>query len=258
MRKILRILPVILVVAALAWAGGDPWKSKPYQSWDKQDALKVLNDSPWSKVVTVSALWKGAGVGGAMPAGTEEGGSGPEGPPHANNPYGMGGGSGSQGQPSGGGPEIPAVPLAKFEARWASSRVIREAAVRLQVLSGALTEAQAEQMVAQGPAGYQVWLVGTDMAPFEKLEENTLKRSAYLEMKKAHERVPAAAVEIQRSNDGKLTALIYSFPRTLANGQPAIPANEKQVEFACGAGRDLTLKFNFDLTRMADQKGKDL
>jgi len=154
--------------------------------------------------------------------------------------------------------EMPAAAEASFEVRWLSSQVMREALARLQVLNGAIQAAQAESYVAQVPRAYQLWLQGTDLTPFEKLEQKALEEGAYLEMKKSHERVPAATVQIQHNQRGAFTGLIFSFPKTLANGQPAIPANEKQVEFVCSAGPKVTLKFNFDLARMEDQLGRDL
>jgi hypothetical protein len=257
MRKILRILPVILLVAALAWAS-DPWKGKPYQKWDKQDVMKVLNNSPWSKATVVTANWKPAGLASSMPGDMGRRGEPAEAPGVGAYPQATGQGGGGDGGGQGEGGAETAVPRAMFEARWASSLVIREAAARLQVLSGGLTQAQADRLLGQTPAGYQIWLLGTDMTPFEKVEESALKQGAYLELKTAHRRLPAASVEIQRGRNGKLSALIYTFPRTQAGAEPAIPANEKQAEFVCTGQKGLTLKFDFDLAKMAGQKGRDL
>ena len=58
--KVFKVSLACLLLAALAWAGGDPWKSKPYQQWDANDMKKVFSDSPWSKVVQISATWKPA------------------------------------------------------------------------------------------------------------------------------------------------------------------------------------------------------
>src|SRR5579863_10298660 len=58
------VIMVLLLLVSLGlivtWAGGDPWKSKPYQQWDSKDILKIVNDSPWAKLVRVDAPWKNA------------------------------------------------------------------------------------------------------------------------------------------------------------------------------------------------------
>ncbi|MFZ3333580.1 MAG: hypothetical protein WA197_23275, partial [Candidatus Acidiferrales bacterium] len=47
-----------VILAALAWGGGDPWKAKPYQQWDANDIKKIFNDSPWCKIVQIDVSWK--------------------------------------------------------------------------------------------------------------------------------------------------------------------------------------------------------
>jgi hypothetical protein len=255
MGKVGKALLVVFLGAALAWAASEPWNSKPYRSWDREDVIKVLNRSPWSKTISVSARWKSAGPELEMPTpGNPAGGRG-EGPTMGGGHPQQGGGYGGQG-----GPELEPTmtPQAWFQARWLSSRVMREALARSAVLNGAATEAQAEQYVARRPASYEIGLVGSDMTPFEKLDEGMLKQSAYLEVKKTHERVPASSVSIQRGKDGKISAVVYSFPKTLANGEPVITPKEKEAKFVCGAGKNLTMKFDFDLGKMVDQQGRDL
>src|SRR5215475_13751653 len=60
MKRTLFVL-LVLAVPALLLAGDDVWKSKPYQQWDLKDVQKVLNDSPWARVVHVDAKWRSAG-----------------------------------------------------------------------------------------------------------------------------------------------------------------------------------------------------
>ncbi len=254
MNKAGKVLLGLFLGAALAWAAGDPWTSKPYQSWDREDVAKILNQSPWSKTVTVNAPWKSAGPGLEMP-GPEGPGEGPTAGPA------MGGG---KQPPSGvyggqGGAESTMAPQVWFQARWLSARVIREAVARSAVLDGAATEAQAEQFIAQTPEGYQIEVIGPDMTPFEKLDEGALKQSAFLEVKqKKHERVPASSVSIHRRDGGKINVVVYSFPKTLADGEPVIPPEEKEARFVCGVGKGLTMRFDFDLRKMVDQQGRDL
>src|ERR1700732_3783677 len=57
-RKAILIGSTLVVLAAVVFAGNDPWKAKPYQQWDEKDVRKILGDSPWSKVIQVDATWK--------------------------------------------------------------------------------------------------------------------------------------------------------------------------------------------------------
>jgi hypothetical protein len=42
----------VFMSAVLAWAGGDPWKGKPYSQWTEQDVTEVMQASPWAKRFT--------------------------------------------------------------------------------------------------------------------------------------------------------------------------------------------------------------
>ncbi|HEV2387452.1 MAG TPA: hypothetical protein VGS20_09375 [Candidatus Acidoferrales bacterium] len=260
MRTFAKIALGIFLVATLAWAS-DPWKDKAYQQWDQKDIARVLNDSPWVKDTTVDASWSGRGAPRLQePLGTP-------GPTAGNSQSPMGGAAGGQTGGMGGGGMEPA-PVASiapppgqnqatFHARWLSSRTMREALVRLQILEGKMNQASGEQYVAQEPADYQLVLFGPDMTPFESLEEAALAKDAYLEMKKSKTKLAPSQVLIQRAGDGKkLQAVSFSFPKT-ANGQPTVPLDEKNITFVCSFGRT-TLKFNFDPQKMADKQGRDL
>ena len=59
MKKAFTCSLAILVIAALASAGGGPAKdAKRYQQWNDEDIQKVFTDSPWSRKVTVEGTWK--------------------------------------------------------------------------------------------------------------------------------------------------------------------------------------------------------
>ena len=63
----LRILAVgMLATAAVAWAGGDVWKTKPYSQWDEKDIQTVLQTSPWAKLgLQASGAWHPDGTSAA-------------------------------------------------------------------------------------------------------------------------------------------------------------------------------------------------
>jgi hypothetical protein len=254
MRTITKISLGILLMAALAWAS-DPWKDKSYQQWDQKDISKVLNSSPWVKEVTVSASWKdGRRAQMQVPMGAPTGG-GEGGQPQ----MGGGEGGGMQTAPATT-PTMAPAPVenqATFRVRWLSSRTMREALVRMQVLDGKMNQATGEQYITQEPKDYQIVLFGPDMSPFASLNEDALAKDAYLEMKKSKLKVVPTSVQIQRSADEKtILAITFSFPKA-ANGQPTIAPDEKGIMFAC-AVPGVGLRFGFDPQKMADKQGRDL
>ena len=48
MRK-LAVGTAILAVAAIAFAGGDVWKTKSMDQWTDKDIMEILTTSPWAK-----------------------------------------------------------------------------------------------------------------------------------------------------------------------------------------------------------------
>lgn len=257
MRKF-SLIAGVLAFAVLLWAAGDPWKDKPYQQWDQKDIARVLSDSPWSKVVHVDAPWRGSGQRDddqGEPGESEEGPAARSGGGMSRGGYGAGGGS----QPPGGASDnASSIPQAAFVVRWASSQTVREAAYRDAVLRGQMKQEEVDKALAQPIENYNVLVVGQDMSPFAKSDENGLKGQAYLSTKKTKQKIPPDKVQIQKSQDGKnVIALIFSFPRKAANGESDIAPDEKGVEFVLIAGQ-VKLKAGFEPPKMANQQGRDL
>ena len=248
MVRIGKVVLAISLFVVFAWAG-DVWKDKPYQQWDRKDALKVLNDSPWSKTIAVNVTRRDVAAPSA--GGEPRGGYGP-----------MGGASPSepgQGQPTpmaSGDQAGPAV--AEFYVRWLSSRAIREGLARLQILEGKMTEADAEKYLAQPVSDYQLLLFGQDLSPFDNVGENSLKEKSYLEMKRSKQKLAPANVQVQRTPDGKrIVAVLFSFPTKTSSGGATVASDEKSVEFVCSAG-PFRLRTSFEPSKMVDRQGSDL
>ncbi len=165
---------VALLLAALVWAGGDPWKSKPYQQWDAKDVRKVLDASPWAHSVQVEAPWISAdGAGDADSGGTSsQPGPARAGPSARSGPGGGGVDNGA------GGPQTAA--LATFLVRWTSSRTVREAVLRNAILAGQIKGDAAAQQLAQPVETYEIVVAGPDMKPFQSVDEKILEHGAFL------------------------------------------------------------------------------
>lgn len=258
MRNFVKVSLAILLMAVLAWAS-DPWKSKPYQDWNQKDVDKVLNSSPWVRTINVTPTWR---PGGMMMNAPREGGMRPAG----------GGQPTMTGQPSGqpgpGNSEIPSdrgvgarmegPRQVVFQARWVSSQTMREALARSQVLDGKMSQPNAEQFVNQAQPNYQIAVFGPDMTPFAKLDDATIAKESYLEMKESKTKVAPTSVQLVRAPDGRrVAAVTFTFPKTTNNGEPTVGPKEKRIELVCKL-KATTLKFRFDPRKMENKKGRDL
>ena len=258
MRKLLLSNFSVWILVVLAWAG-DAWKDKTYQQWDKADVQKVLNDSPWVKVAHVDVPGANLSDQSGLPGGN----SAPAATSSRPAPS-KGGGGGGGGAPSGpgageiGGETGANLPQIPFMVRWLSSRTIREALVRNAELSGQVKEADAEKELSTPSEMYEVLVFGPRMDVFGDAAENTLKENVLLTGKKTKEKIAPATVNVQRAPDGKtIRAIVFSFPKQTAAGEPTIAPTEKTVEFSCGLPH-VKFKVSFDLAKMEDSKGRDL
>ena len=261
MRKAILVSCAALVVTALVFAGGDPWKSKPYQQWDDKDVKRILEDSPWAKVVQVDVTWKAdksyssGDAGGPAPATNQQtpmGGGGksmggsPTAAPASNPPVAGAGGAGSS---SG---------EANFLVRWVSSKTVERAVYRKAELAGTMKPEDAEKELAKQLDVYELVVFGPDMKPFQSADEDSIKTSAYLIEKKNKQKISPYKVEITRSPDGnKVQAVGIIFLRKASNGEPTIPDDEKGVDFDCFVG-GAKIHASFDISKMQDLQGRDI
>ncbi|MFZ0580567.1 MAG: hypothetical protein WAN72_19585 [Candidatus Acidiferrales bacterium] len=251
-----------VILAALAWGGGDPWKAKPYQQWDANDIKKIFNDSPWCKIVQIDVSWKVSNLPPAA-AGDASSAGGVNTPRTGNaQPGSQPGSAPSQASAPASQPglgEAPPQPTAaNFIVRWISSRTIREAGYRNSVLEGKLKEDEAEKQLALPVDTYKVYLGGPDMTPFQSMDEKALQGVTVLIGKKTKQHISATKAELVHSEDGKtLQGIVFSFPMKADGGEPSVSPNEKALEFNCVVGK-VKIQTTFDLSKMEDAKGRDI
>jgi hypothetical protein len=252
-RKAILSAAAILVAASLIWAAGDPWKSKPYQQWDSKDIQKIFNDSPWSKVLQAgNPLTNGKGGGGdnqeeTMNSANRNMVTRPGQDPH-----------GAQSPPSG--TQIPTDAPGQwlYVFRWVSSRTIRAAALRKDVLSGQRKDDDIAKQVAAPLDTYQILVAGTYMGAFQGADEAKLKSVTFLQTKKKKEKIAPSEVKIERGPDGKsVQSVVFSFPKKTATGEPTIAPDEKGADFSTSAGGQ-KIATSFDFSKMEDSQGRDL
>jgi hypothetical protein len=255
MRKAISIGSVIMILAAVVFAGNDPWKAKPYQQWDEKDVRKILGDSPWSKVIQVEATWKSikdlsADDSSQPPATDSPVAKMGQSPPTSANAGGTSAGGAVDSGSS--------ASQATFAVRWVSSRTLQRAAVRSAELAGQMKPEDAEKQLASVPDVYEIGVSGPDMQPFRSADEDTLKLSAALIDKRSKQKISPSKVEISRTADGKkVQAVAFIFPKKAGNGEPAIPEDEKSVDFDCDIN-GAKIHASFDISKMQDHQGRDL
>jgi len=247
-----------LILAGFAWASNEPWKTKPYQQWDKADLEVILNDSPWVKKVVVDVTWKRspstgnqAGMAASDPAVElrEHADMQKGGPPDTSPPNPSMSSVGSGGATS-------ASPNTAFYIRWYSSRVVRKALARVAVINGKISEAEGTKLLAEPVTDYEIIVFGPDMTPFESLTEDQLKSETSLEGKQSKQKVAPASVRLNKGPDGRINSVVFFFPKKTDSGADVASAQEKGLAFVCKM-KGLNLHNAFDTRKMVDEKGAD-
>ena len=246
--KLVSSIVLIVLVSAVAWAGGDDvWRSKPYSQWTDEDIQKVFTASPWAKTVTVEGTWKHVvGVNSANGS-LNAGGSG--------GTKGMGGGSTvlpAEADLASGtkGPDEP------FSVYWMSSETMRAALARRSVLHNGKDPSEAQKYVEAPMEEFEIMVQGPDMSPFYHQDEKYYQLNAALEVKKTKQKVMPSRVVYGKDANGHINAATFFFPKKV-NGQDWLSASDKNVEFTCKLGLS-TLHAVFEPSKMDNQKGPDL
>src|ERR1700675_1738406 len=127
MRKTGFALTAVLALAAIVWAGGDPWKTKPFDQWTEKDVQDVLQNSPWSKAnIQAQGAWHPDGttqMSGSV--GIAGSGSDTSNRSEGATPHQLGGAEKNA---------AAAAAQAVYTIFWWSSRTIRAASTRRAVL----------------------------------------------------------------------------------------------------------------------------
>jgi hypothetical protein len=245
MSKRMACLIAATLLSAAVTCASDVWMAKDFQNWDLKDVQKILSDSPWSKKL-------------------QGGGNGPS--PRTGGMQGMGAGPAMG--PAGGGSRTPSSTVLGGDAggpaasqqlnltvTWYSSRTIREATAREKELEGTPADVARKDLAAE-PTAYEVAVSGPDLAELGKNMDD-LKEHSYLLSKTTKEKLTPVSVSFQREKGKVLpTAIVFSFAKTTASGEPAIAKIEKGVVFYTQAGAT-PVKVQFDLYKMTDKQGAD-
>jgi hypothetical protein len=251
MKKAMITMTAVAAIAAAVWAGGDVWKSKPYSQWDEKDINVILQNSPWARPgQQVQGTWRPADT---QPADTSNVGVAGTRTDTSNRSAGA-----TTNQPGGAqSQEAAQTSQLSYNVFWWSSRTIREANLRSQVLKGASTQEAADSTMKQNPDSYQILVAGKNMAIFQQRGESAFKQAAFLQTHKNKQKLSPTDVKFQNGADGSVVAAIFSFPKTTASGEPLIAPDEKEVDFDLEINGSW-LRTNFSPKQMVDSLGEDL
>jgi len=231
----------VLMIALLASASSDPWKSKPFQQWDQKDVTQILQESPWAKSgLQAAGAWRPIGQS------TTEG----------QGAYGNRSADNADGGAARTRDAMSSVRV--YAAYWWSSRTIRAATCRQAVLNRAMTEADAEKLVAQAPDEYEVRVRGSNMSIFEERGEKAFEDAAKLELKKAKVKLAPSHVTFERDpGSEKVVSATFYFPKKDKSGNPTVLPDEKEIDFTLRVG-DASVRTSFNPKQMVDSQGEDL
>jgi hypothetical protein len=222
----------------------DPWKDKDYKSWTNDDVQKILYESPWVKMVEVSAPWLKGRTQYLMPM-----------PVDCDGRPDMTRGDRTPASWAMGSTESVVI----YQVVWQSARTVRAAKLRESVLCGRSNGERGEEMLEEQPDNYVVTVHSPDMTPFKGMDEDALIKATSLWPKKTSKKFAPESVVINRySNSGGAPYMLtFKFPRKAENGEPTIANDEKEVEFASQAGK-FSLKTKFQMQKMTVKNGPDL
>jgi hypothetical protein len=234
------VVAITLLLVIDLWAG-DPWKQKTYKIWSQSDVRAIMNESPWAKRITVEGgQTKRAGLETPEDGATSEGAAGEEAD-----------GGGGRDEDNERGRIILVI-------RWVSSRTMRQAWVRGEVLQKRVSGTDTDKFLPPPSDDAQLLIVGRDMSLFEKLDEATLLAKSFLLRTKSKERINPIAVHVVRLPNGKgIKGILFHFPKKPLVSPSTMSIDDSDLKFVSQAGAT-EIKTSFDLQKMVDNEGMDL
>lgn len=213
----------------------DPWK-KSYKTWTEGDLREISTDSPWAKRIKKLDLSEKDAL---SPNGKKEDDDDDKSDKDDKD-------------------KKDEHSDTLFVVRWVSSRTLRRAWTRGQVLRGRIPDSEIEKSVPPAPDDYEITVLGPAMSSFDKTTESVLQAKSYLELKKSKRKLPPMKVEIVHASDSKtINAIIFHFLKATPAGQPVLPSDETEAKFVSKAiSRSIEAQFN--LGKMKDELGLDL
>jgi hypothetical protein len=244
LRPILRLVALFLGLSSISQAD-DFWKHRPPAQWSVEEALKIVQRSPWARLNVVVFLRQEPQASYSIPTGTKHCDQ------DAIDPNGNCMQKGRVEGPVDSSRQVDAAPQlspsAGFLVRWESAVPVSQAFARLQELgerAAAVFQAQAPRLPVDryvitvkleqpGRVGFEPFAVTSTGKPVLRA---TLKTR----------RGTVAPLEVEFTGAGTSSAAHFFFPRTL-DGAPLLGPGRDSAEFTLqGAGFAVRSKFTLD------------
>ncbi len=250
--RLTRLAPMVILLSALPgqwlWAA-DSWEKKHYSEWTESEALKVLQDSAWSKP---SFVWASGEALAARPESRSATGE-VHSEEHSNccrTFTRIVDGASAENSPvdtSSPGNPAPMRQFLSYRVLLYSSARVRQALVRLSQIRGGIWDVQAEASLDKPMEDLIIAVAGPNMQPFENTAGETLRGSTYLRSKKGKREDVALTAFVPPGvrQDG---LALFVFPRQVG-GKPAFSAADDQIEFGTGEGA-FKIRASFKLEKL--------
>jgi hypothetical protein len=139
--------------------------------------------------------------------------------------------------------------------RWVSSRTMRQAWVRGEVLQKRISESDTDKFLPPPSDDSQLLMVGRHMSLFTKLDEATLRARSFLLLAKAKNQPKRRA---NRGSARRERNQGHPLPLSEAMVRPStLSIEDNDLKFVSQAGTT-QIKASFDLQKMVDSEGTDL
>ena len=231
------------------WAA-DSWQSKPAAEWSAKDVQKILTNSAWAKVISVSAA--GSMDSAAVPGRAARGLGGDDSPPRPGGgadqmPGGAGGAPGgnvaSRGLDNMDSQAGSSMPLTII---WESARPVKLALARRKYGAEADTSPEAKKFLEED-AGYVIAVAGLPQALVQAgaaRGKAALLQQTSLSVKG---QAPVRPSGVEVGPPGKTAEVVFAFPKTTPFG-----SDDKDVEFSTQFG-PVAVRYKFHLKDMLYQ-----
>ena len=240
-----------LAMAALAWAGHNPWDEKPYAEWTLADVLKVTRDSPWARPLgdyhtqsPAESADRRTTLDSDPTGRTAKSSLGkqvwiPQ-PPDMRQPK----------IPSDALPANSQQSLADTVVLWSSSATIRQAFARQAALEQKSAEEQEKQFEADPFGMYKITVTGSHLpailASYKDLPGESLKHSVYLNTNHSQQVFHPVKFEIVMQPPQPMVNFYFARAK---DGAPILRPEDEKVRFDWKS-KEAEIQVTFDLRKM--------
>jgi hypothetical protein len=238
-RRICVIAAAMAVCVSACLAATEPWKSKDYEKWSSKEVERILNDSPWAKLISA-------------PRSPYLNGDSPETGASAR----IGGSTDNAGSalPDGSGTRMKNG----FILRWNSSLTIRRALYRQAVLKGSDPAAASQAYLDERPDDLDLVMINAAESLLPPNDAPTLMDDAYIEFQPSKIRVSPSAASVSEMVDARgHRGYVFSFPKKSQDGKSIIPDGTMNIVFRMHIG-PVILITAFKPAEMIGADGPDL